>query len=197
MYWKYGRGYRWHNLPIETHCRILEAFQLGGAEDEELDEMRLWLLTNKRTVRWPTTKSTAAAVYALLNTGSDWVAAEGRDIQVTWPKAGRTLGISDRLASAQTTAEAATGAFSIGLNAQAVDRGLSEVRVVNTDNELVWGGVYWQYTDLATKVEANNDGPLTLERTLFHRTSTTGGERLSPISAEEPLAPGDRVTRPR
>ena len=64
MYWKYGRGYRWSNLPIETHTRIFEAFQKIDANQEELDEMRLWLLTNKRTNRWPTTKSTAAAVYA-------------------------------------------------------------------------------------------------------------------------------------
>jgi len=72
MFWKYGRGYRWQNLPIETHCRILEAFQLAGGTTEELDDMRLWLLTNKRTNRWATTKSTAAAVFALLNTGTNW-----------------------------------------------------------------------------------------------------------------------------
>jgi len=58
----------------------------------------------------------------------------------------------------------------------------------------VWGGIYWQYTELAQKVEAANDGPLTLERELFRRIPTEGGIRLEPITADKPLSPGDRVT---
>ncbi|NJC27298.1 alpha-2-macroglobulin family protein [Neolewinella antarctica] len=194
MYWKYGRGFRWNNLPIETHCRILEAFQLGGGTTAELDDMRLWLLTNKRTNRWPTTKSTAAAAYALLNTGTDWVANDGRSINVAWPRADRALRLDDRLAEAQNSAEAATGAFSISITGDRVDQSLATVEVKNSANNIVWGGTYWQYTELASKVAASNDGPLTLERQLFHRIATEDGIRLDPITTDQPLAPGDRVT---
>jgi len=195
MFWKYGRGYRWSNLPIETHCRILEAFQLAGGTTDELDEMRLWLLTNKRTNRWPTTKSTAAAVYALLNAGTDWTTEqEPEELVVRWPNLASSSDLSTRVRAAQETAEAKTGAFSVGVKGNEVTAGLGDVSVRNKGNDLVWGGVYWQYTELAQKVEAANDGPLTLERELFLREPTDDGMRLVPITADTPLEAGDRVT---
>lgn len=194
MYWKYGRGYTWQQLPIETHCRILEAFQIAGGTTEELDEMRLWLLTNKRTNRWETTKSTAAAVFALLNTGTDWTDGPGEPLEVNWPDAANKTDLASRVRAAQETPEAATGAFSVSVAADQIGNGLATVKVKNKDNRLVWGGVYWQYTELAQKVEAANNGPLTLERELFRRIATADGIRLEPITADKPLSPGDRVT---
>lgn len=195
MYWKYGRGYRWSNLPIETHCRILEAFQLAGGTQDELDEMRLWLLANKRTNRWPTTKSTAAAVFALLNTGTNWTTDEAPDpIQVSWPGFAGSKKLSTRVRAAQATAEAASGAFSVSVPAGEISNDMAAVKVRNKGNELVWGGVYWQYTELAQEVEAANNGPLTLERELFHRQPTADGMRLVPITEDTPLKAGDRVT---
>ncbi|MEL7163615.1 MAG: hypothetical protein AAFN92_22850, partial [Bacteroidota bacterium] len=191
MYWKYGRGFRWQNLPIETHCRILEAFRVAGGAQEELDEMRLWLLTNKRTNRWPTTKATAAAVYALLNTGTNWTQADGKPLKVRWANSDL---LGTRVRAAQESPEAATGAFSVSANAGEVSSGLASVQIKNRENELVWGGVYWQYTELAEKVQASNDGPLTLERELFRRVPTDDGMRLDPITATAPLKAGDRVT---
>jgi hypothetical protein len=194
MYWKYGRGYTWQQLPIETHCRILEAFQVAGGTTEELDEMRLWLLTNKRTNRWETTKSTAAAVFALLNTGTNWTDAPGKPLEVSWPKSALKTDLASRARAAQESPEAATGAFSVSVAADQIDNGLATVKMKNKDNRLVWGGVYWQYTELAQKVEAANDGPLTLERELFRRIPTEDGIRLEPITEDKPLNPGDRVT---
>lgn len=194
MFWKYGRGYTWQQLPIETHCRILEAFQVAGGTTEELDEMRLWLLTNKRTNRWETTKSTAAAVFALLNTGTNWTDAPGKPLEVSWPKSALKTDLASRARAAQETPEAATGAFSISVAGDQINSGLATVKMKNKDNRLVWGGVYWQYTELAQKVEAANNGPLTLERELFRRVPTDDGIRLEPITADKPLNPGDRVT---
>ena len=194
MYWKYGRGYRWQTLPIETHCRILEAFQIAGGTTEELDEMRLWLLTNKRTNRWATTKSTAAAVYALLNTGTNWTEGPGEPLQADWSGASQKRNLASRVRAAQETAEAATGAFSVSVAAEDIDAGLASVKVKNKENRLVWGGVFWQYTELAERVETASDGPLRLERELFRRVPTEDGIRLEPITANAPLSPGDRVT---
>ena len=195
MYWKYDRGFRWNDLPIETHCRILEAFRLNGGTTEELDEMRLWLLTNKRTNRWPTTKSTAAAVYALLNGGTNWTAEAGDAIDVKWPDTSQPADLKRRLANAQSSAEAATGSFQASWVGDEVNGELATAEVRNKGNDLVWGGTYYQYTELARNVAASTeDAPLSLERELFHRKSTEQGERLVPISANEPLTPGDRVT---
>lgn len=195
MYWKYPQGYRWNNLPIETHTRLLEAFRVTDGSQEELDEMRLWLLTNKRTNRWPTTKATAAAVYALLNNGQQYAAKEdGKAIDVTWPDAPNARVLRNRVADLQQTAEAASGQFSLRLDADQVNSGLARVRVKNRENDLVWGGIYWQYTELAQKVEASDNGPLSLERELYKKVASDNGMRLRPITEDEPLAPGDRVT---
>lgn len=195
MYWKYGRGYRWNNLPIETHCRILEAFQLAGGTQDELDEMRLWLLSHKQTNRWSTTKSTAAAVFALLNAGTDWTADKAPDpIQVSWPAFKGSKQLSSRVRAAQESAEAASGAFSVSVPAAGISNDMASVKVRNKGNELVWGGVYWQYTELAQEVEAANNGPLTLDRELFQRRPSPDGMRLVPITEDTPLKAGDRVT---
>jgi hypothetical protein len=38
--------------------------------------MKVWLLKNKQTESWETTRSTTEAVYALLNYGKSWLDAE-------------------------------------------------------------------------------------------------------------------------
>ena len=190
MYWKYEQGFRWNKLPLETHTRILEAFQTIDPRPEELDDMRLWLLTNKRTNRWPTTKATAAAVYALLNgEGTFAVRDNAVPIEVSWP-AYRSDDLGTRVLAQQQAAEAATGSFTVRLDAGEVNRDLAEVRVTNPGNDLVWGGVYWQYTEVAQRVEESNAGPLTLQRELFRRK----GDQLTPLGTDEALQPGDRVT---
>ena len=189
MYWKYERGFRWNTLPIETHTRLLEAFRTIDPQAGELDDMRLWLLTNKRTNAWPTTKATAAAVYALLNAEGNFTVEKATlPLQATWPAASREL--SDRVAALQQNAEAATGAFELRLPAGEVNRDLATVRVRNRGNDLVWGGIYWQYTEVAERVADSENGPLTLERKMFLRR----GDRLEPLANDATLAPGDRIT---
>ncbi len=62
MYWKYNRGWFWHELPIETHVLLLEAFAEVAGDMTAVDEMKIWLLKNKQTNHWKTTKATAAAI---------------------------------------------------------------------------------------------------------------------------------------
>ena len=194
MFWKYGRGFSWNQLPLETHCRLLEAFRTTGAPAEELDALRLWLLTNKRTNRWPTTKATAAAVYALMNTGTDWTTQPAQPLEAKWPSLASGKTLASRVRAQQETAEAATGAFRLTLTAEEVTDGLAKVRLSNPGNELVWGGVYWQYTEVAARVGAADNGPLSLERALYRRVVTDEGVRLEPVTDATPLESGDRVT---
>ncbi|CAH1001485.1 hypothetical protein LEM8419_02388 [Neolewinella maritima] len=190
MYWKYAQGYRWNKLPIETHTRLLEAFRTIDPRQDELDNMRLWLLSNKRTNAWPTTKATAAAVYAILSGGAEYtVEQSARPLEASWSgRSGKELGT--RVRALQESAEAATGAFTLRVPGTEVTPDLATVQLKNPGNDLVWGGVFWQYTDVAARVNANSDGPLSLERTLYKKV----GDRLQPISASAPLHPGDRIT---
>ncbi|WP_420459301.1 alpha-2-macroglobulin family protein [Neolewinella sp.] len=190
MYWKYDRGYSWNELPIETHTRLLEAFRTIDPRPEELDEMRLYLLTNKRTTAWPTTKATAAAVYAILNAGESFTVDQPtQPIVASWPgRIGDRL--STRVLALQETAEAATGEFTLRVPAEEVSSDLTTATIKNPGNDLVWGGVFWQYTELADRVEASHTGPLSLERSLYKKV----GDQLQPIMEDTPLHPGDRIT---
>lgn len=191
MYWKYERGWTWQRLPIETHCRLLEAFQLNGGTTAEIDDMRLYLLQNKRTNRWETTKATAAGVYALLHSGTDWT-ADAQSVKVSFPKVANNL-YADQLSDAQQTAEAGTGYYQVQWDASEVGPAFAEVKMRNKENTIAWGGMYWQFTQDIDAVEANNDSPLSLKRKLFRRINTAAGERLAEITAAEPMRPGDRL----
>src|SRR5690606_14424290 len=73
MYYKNTyRSWWWYEAPIETQSLIIEAFEEITKDSKTADDLRTWLLKNKPTNKWESTKATAEAVYALLLRGSDW-----------------------------------------------------------------------------------------------------------------------------
>ncbi len=82
MYWKEMEGgYYWYQAPVEIQSLLIEAFhEISG--DAGIDrQLKTWLLKQKQTHSWATTKATADACYALLLGGTEWLNAE-RDIEV-------------------------------------------------------------------------------------------------------------------
>ncbi|MBO9573940.1 MAG: alpha-2-macroglobulin, partial [Chitinophagaceae bacterium] len=77
MYWKdMSGGYYWHQAPVESQSVLIEAFTEILKDNSSADDMKTWLLKNKQTNNWKTTRSTADACYALLLLGSDWTTKE-------------------------------------------------------------------------------------------------------------------------
>ena len=74
MYWKENSGgWFWHQAPIETQALLIEAFSEIAKDNKTVDDLKTWLLKNKQTNNWKTTKATAEACYALLLQGTDWL----------------------------------------------------------------------------------------------------------------------------
>ena len=81
MYWKANSdSWYWYQAPIETQALLIETFsEAGNAIQSEtknletIDNLKVWLLKNKQTNQWKTTKATTKAVYALLLRGSNWL----------------------------------------------------------------------------------------------------------------------------
>jgi hypothetical protein len=74
MYWKENtNSWYWYQAPIETQALLIEAFAEIENDTETIDNLKIWLLKNKQTNKWKTTKATTEAVYALLLQGSDWL----------------------------------------------------------------------------------------------------------------------------
>ncbi|HMS53284.1 MAG TPA: hypothetical protein PKD56_13210, partial [Chitinophagales bacterium] len=69
-------GWYWYQAPIETQALLIEAFDEVGKDAKSVEEMRIWLLKQKQTQDWKTTKATAEACYALLLKGTSWLASD-------------------------------------------------------------------------------------------------------------------------
>ena len=56
---------------------MIELFQDMDVPQAEIDELRVWLLKQKQTTQWKTTKATASAIYALLIHPDTWLQSVG------------------------------------------------------------------------------------------------------------------------
>ncbi|MFC3198403.1 alpha-2-macroglobulin [Parapedobacter deserti] len=188
MYWKsMPRGYWWYEAPIEAQALLIEAFAEVAEDTGEVDDLKVWLLKQKQTQHWGTTKSTADAVYALLLQGSDWLVNE--------PSVTVSLG-TETIRSANETTEAGTGYFKKRFDADAVtsDMGNIAVKVDKTANDgVAWGAVYWQYFEDLDKITAA-ETPLSLRKQLYVERNTDRGPVLEEITERKPLKVGDKVT---
>ena len=77
MFWRETElSWWWYRAPIETQALMIEAFDEVMADKPAVEECRVWLLKQKQTQDWKTTKATADAVYALLLRGRDILASD-------------------------------------------------------------------------------------------------------------------------
>lgn len=183
MYWKYNTGYFWYQLPIETHALMIEVFDEVAKDEQAVDDLKVWLLKNKQTNNWKTTKGTAAAVYALLMRGDNWL-DQDKDIQITI--GGKPLDV------ASLDKEAGTGYFKTKTAGKDVVPAMGNVTVTNPNDVVAWGAMYWQYLEDLDKITTFEETPLTLKKQLFIETNSQKGLVINPINGKE-LNPGDKL----
>jgi uncharacterized protein YfaS (alpha-2-macroglobulin family) len=183
MYWKYPSGYYWYQAPIETHALMIEVFDEVAKNEQAVDDLKVWLLKNKQTTNWKTTKATAAAVYALLRRGDNWL-LDDQEIIIH-------LG-GEKLDQSKIKKEAGTGYFKTTWDANEIKNEMAEIKVQNPNNVVAWGAVYWQYFEELDKITHFEDTPLKLDKKLFKQINTDRGPKLIPIDGEGvKLEPGD------
>ncbi len=192
MYWNYPRGYFWNQLPIETHALLIEAFAEVAEDEAMVEELKIWLLKNKQTNHWKTTKATAAAVYVLLANGANWL-TEDTPVKVSFPNVKKKKAYTDAIAAAQQTAEAGTGYFRTNWDGDAVSKDWAKVKVENPNKTVAWGGLYWQYFENLDKIKTFEETPLQLKKQLFREEASDTGPVLRPIGDKTELHPGDKV----
>ena len=70
-------GYSWCDYRIPTQTAVIEALQLVNPSDEQrVNEMRRWILQEKRTQAWDTPVNSVNAVFAFLNGNTGILAAQ-------------------------------------------------------------------------------------------------------------------------
>jgi uncharacterized protein YfaS (alpha-2-macroglobulin family) len=182
MYWPVDWGFYWYQLPVETQALMVEVFDEVAGDKKAVEELRIWLLKNKQTNRWESTKATAEAVYALLLHGDNWL-NNSKPVQVS-------LG-GKALKPAET--EAGTGYFKEKWSGTEVKSSWSEIRVENPNSNIVWGAAYWQYFEDLDKIRDFQKTPLTIVKQLFVEENSPTGLVLKPLSEGATLRRGDRV----
>ncbi len=185
MFWKkQGGGWFWYEQPVERQAMLIEAFHTITPEDKEsLAQMQLWLLKQKQTQHWGTTKSTTEAVYALLLDKT--LVAEDKTVAVTVGNV--------RLPDETVQAEAGTGYFKKAWMGEAITADKANVRIEKGTDGPAWGGLYWQYFENMDKITRSDDKNLVIEKQLYKVENTDKGEVLKAITAEQPLQKGDKV----
>ncbi|WP_046245497.1 alpha-2-macroglobulin family protein [Hymenobacter terrenus] len=182
MYWKEVRGgYYWREAPTETQATLIEVFDEVKKDQKSVDEMKLWLLKQKQTHNWESTRATADACYALLLRGSDWLAPT-QPLQIT---------VGEQ-AIRPEAAQAGTGYFKTNWPAAEVQPAQGKVTIAKPDAGVAWGALYWQYFEDIDKV-APAATSLSLERQLYRETRTPGGPLLEKIGAGKPLTVGETL----
>ena len=187
MYWENNpSGWYWYQAPIETQAMLIEAFAEATPEDtKSVEEMKIWLLRNKQTESWGTTKSTTEAVYALLNYGKSWVDSE-KGITM---KLGNT--ILDQNTQGAKTSEA--GFFKKSYYWKGITPDKGKLEVSKTSPGVAWGGMYRLYYENMDKIMAHNSSNVAVEKKLFVKTNEGPETKLREVTDSQPIHLGDVV----
>ncbi len=193
MYWKNQRsGWFWYESPIETQALLIEAFTEAGKDTKTVDDLKTWLLKNKQTNNWQTTKATAEACYALLLQGTGMINNE--------PTVIISLG-STQIKSTDEKQEAGTGYFKKSIDGEKVNAQMGNISVTTESSKIPssgdgrgrgWGAVYWQYFENLDKITPSST-PLKLVKKLFVEKNTDHGPVLTPINEGDAVKVGDKI----
>jgi len=171
----------WYHAPIETQAMMIEAFDEVMNDAQAVEDCKVWLLKQKQTQDWKTTKATADAVYALLLRGDGLLKSDAL-VEMT---------VGNRTIQPQKV-EAGTGFYEHRFVGREVNPSQAAITLKKTDRGVSWGSAHWQYLEDINKVSAANTGPLRVEKRLFKKSFTKAVPVLAPIQGD-PLAVGDEV----
>ncbi|MCO6459700.1 MAG: alpha-2-macroglobulin [Pirellulaceae bacterium] len=181
MFWRDQElSWWWYRAPIETQAVMIEAFDEVAKDPQSVEDCKVWLLKQKQTQDWKTTKATADAIYALLLRGTNLLASDALV----------ELSLGGELIEPEKV-EAGTGFYEERFAGREIQPELGRITVKKVDQGVAWGSVHWQYLEDMSKVTAYEGTPLKLTKQLFTKTNTRKGPVLEPV--EGPVAVGDEL----
>ena len=166
-------GYSWYDYKIPTQTVAIEALQRLAASDQKtLDEMRRWLLQEKRTQAWDTPINSVNAVYAFL---------QGSSLTLTSDNA--VVKVDDNLLDLPKATAA------IGYVKAPIPATSQTLTVDKTSEGTSWGAVYAQFVQATHNITASGSG-ITVKRELI----TSGADdKVQSLKFKVQSKVGDRV----
>lgn len=162
-------GYSWFDCRIPTQVAAIEAMTLIDAEGNEktINEMKRWLLYQKRVQDWSTPINSVNAVYAFINGNTSVLASQERT----------KLAIDGKQ---MNPSESTAG---LGYVKSTIDAGsANELTATKTSEGTSWGAVYAQSVQKMSSMTAASSG-----FTVTREVTAANGSRLTDLKV------GDRV----
>ncbi len=182
-YWKETNGYFWYQSNLEAQSLLMVAFQEIEQNTAFVEELKQWLLSNKQTNKWNSTKSTTQAVYAILETGENKLSEQ---------KLVKVEGVNSSLIN-QSEIKKAVGEYNIQYTSSSVNDVPNSITVSNPNSTKAWVSTTYQYVEDIDKIEQYQETPLKIRRALFKKQSGERGPVLIPLEANDFLEIGDEL----
>ena len=167
------RSQWWYRAPIETQALMIEAFDEVMGDEKAVEDCRVWLLKQKQTQDWKTTKATADAIYGLLLRGKNLL---GSDALVEVAVGGHAI--------KPEKVEAGTGFYEKRFDGSEVKANFGKITLNKTDEGVSWGSVHWQYMEDIGKVTAHEGKELKLNKSIYLKKTTKEGPKLFPANGK-------------
>ncbi|MDN5626913.1 MAG: MG2 domain-containing protein, partial [Weeksellaceae bacterium] len=86
VYWKQNlNDWGWYSSKTVNHAGAIEAFQKLTPTDENfIEEMKIWLITQKEVNSWGNSRGTAEVIFTILNSGKSWTSSESDKAEIIW-----------------------------------------------------------------------------------------------------------------
>lgn len=183
VYWKQNlNDWGWFGSKVVNHAGALEAFNTLKSNDQNfIEDMKIWLVTQKEVNSWGSSRGTAEVIFTILNSGKSWTGTESDKATIVW-------GGKELVPQAQ-----ATGYVKSTVKPEAIDKSLASVTVTKPGPGIVQGGLFWQYYEDLDKIKSS-ENYISVTKELYKKVKTVNGEELQKISPETPLKVGDKVT---
>ena len=184
VYWKQNlNDWGWYSSKTINHAGALEAFQKLTPNDINfIEEMKIWLITQKEVNSWGNSRTTAEVIFTILNSGKSWTSEESDKATIIW--GGKELVNPD---------SKATGYVKSTVKTDVLNKNLGSVTIIKPGAGIVQGGLFWQYYEDLDKIKSS-ESYISVIKELYKKVKTVNGEELQKISGNSPLKIGDKVT---
>ncbi|MCF8230539.1 MAG: hypothetical protein K9J27_00005 [Bacteroidales bacterium] len=185
MFWRdFRAGWQWYQAPIDFQALMIRLFDKVADDKQAGEKMKLWLLKQKQTQRWPTSSATANAVFALLSTGEELLSPQGTDV---------TFKVGDKtITPDKQDVQTGTAYFKKSWEGSQVSKGMSEIEVEKKDESVSWGSVYVQYFKELSEVESHAT-KISVKKDVYRVKQTDQGDKLVKLTQDSRVEVGDRI----
>lgn len=178
-------AYSYAAYRIPTQVAVIEAMEQVAKDMKAVEQLKIWLLMQKRTQAWDSPLATANAIYALLSRGTNLLDNRG-DVRLVIGKK-----VLETISPAKTTVPG-LGYVKETFTGKEITPAMKTITVEKRDPGVAWGAVYAQYLEDMDKV-SRQGGPLSVDKKLYVEKRVDGRVRLELLTDASRVQVGDKI----